>query len=107
MTGAIGGAFEGGAETMAYKSTYNTARVMAKAMSFFGWVVAIIGVVVAMAGGTVGDGSVAGTLPGLMVVLGGLAIAAAGQITRAAVDTADHTGDMVAILRERLLPPSH
>lgn len=87
-----------------YISTYRTARRVAELISAIGWILSAIGALVALisllpilkgyagVGGAVLMFSLGGAMAGLLLV-------SMGQITRAAVDTADHTGEMLAIMK--------
>ena len=91
-----------------YQSDYDVARKISKFISFLGWVVFAIGVIAAFAGlvsGTqssyVGGGSLLAILPGLGVAISGLFLVTAGQVTRATVDNADHTREILKIVSEK------
>jgi len=91
-----------------YQSDYVVARKVAKFLSFLGWVVFVIGVIAAFAGLVAGtqapysDGvSLLALLPGIGVAVSGLFLVAAGQVTRATVDNADHTREILNIIREK------
>lgn len=90
-----------------YKSTYGTARFISLVVSFLGWLVVIAGIVGIFVGLETGskmlrgDASILAILPGIGVILSGLFLVIAGQITRATVDNADHTGEMLQIMKNK------
>ena len=86
-----------------YVSTYGTTRIIARFISFFGWVVVVLSVLlVSSMGSKPSDVSspivllfaLAGVTSGLLLVL-------AGQLTRAMVDTADNTGEILFLMKRR------
>ncbi len=82
-----------------YRSTYKTARGMAELMSSIGWLsVAVAGVILLMAMSQGAGFVFVAMAPALGVALGGFLLVSMGQLTRAAVDTADHTGAILSIL---------
>jgi len=89
-----------------YTTTYGTARMIAQFVSFVGWVVVTISVlilIVSLVKSTESNGSFAlmGLFPSLAGVISGLLLVMAGQMTRATVDTADNTGQMLAVMKKR------
>lgn len=89
-----------------YTSTYRTMRAVAKFISAVGWVVAIPSVLVFVVGlvatiSAEGEGRIVGLflLPSFGGVLGGLLLVGFGQLTRATVDVADFTGEMLTIMK--------
>ena len=90
-----------------YKSEYETARKVAMFISFLGWLLFAAGILSAFAGFASGfqDGyggvSIIAMLPGLGIAVSGLFLVASGQVTRATVDNADHTREILALLREK------
>ncbi len=94
--------------TGACQSDYEVARKISKFLSFLGWLVFAVGVIAAIAGlvsGTQsrygGGVSLLALLPGLGISVSGLFLVAAGQVTRATVDNADHTREILNIIREK------
>jgi hypothetical protein len=85
--------------TYSYTSTYQTARATAYFISSVGWIIAVISGVVFLV--SISEGGLAGLLflPSLSGVIGGLLLIGVGQFSRAAVDTADFTGEMLAIMK--------
>ena len=91
-----------------YRSEYETARKVSMFISFLGWVVFAGGVIAAFAGMASGlqsrysgGVSILAVLPGLGIAVSGLFLVAAGQATRATVDNADHTREILSLLREK------
>lgn len=92
-----------------YQSEYGVARVVAKSIAFLGWVViwgslAIFLLVLVAVSQPVGpDGSLifAGIMSGLGMVVFGLNMIVGAQIMRATVDNADHTREILHLLRNR------
>lgn len=91
-----------------YRSEYETARKVSMFISFLGWLVFAGGVMAAFAGiasglqSRYGGGvSILALLPGLGIAVSGLYLVAAGQVTRAIVDNADHTREILTFLREK------
>jgi len=91
-----------------YQSNYGVARKISKFLSFIGWLVFAIGVVFALAGLASGTQSQYGEgvtllalLPGIGISISGLFLVAAAQVTRATVDNADHTREILNIIREK------
>lgn len=91
--------------TMAQQSAYGTARFVSFFISFLGWVAFVVGIIAAFASmGSLqlkyGAGvSVLALLPGLGISISGLFLVAAGQVTRATVDNADNTRQILDLLR--------
>jgi len=89
-----------------YASAYGAARMAGRFVSFVGWLLVVIGAlgvvfIIAM-------GLLSRRIPDLMEllfcvggVMGGLLLVLAGQLTRAAVDTADNTGEMLFMMKKR------
>ena len=90
-----------------YVSTYEATRRVAIFISSLGWLVFTIAVVVALYMFIESFSSKHGLVllwvlaPSLSAALGGLMFVITGQITRAAVDSADHTGEMLAIMKTK------
>ena len=93
-----------------YESQYETGRKVATFISFLGWLFFVAGLLSALAGLASGfqDGyggvSIIAMLPGLGIAVSGLFLVASGQVTRATVDNADHTREILALLREKGTP---
>lgn len=88
----------------AYKSDYETARKVAMVISALGWIIVAVGVVAAIAlaaQSRYGDSAFMLALPGLALSISGLFLVAGGQVTRATVDNADHTREILHIISER------
>ena len=98
---------------MTYESSYGTARLVAKLISFFGWIVlagSIIAGVTIFSASERSDPTILAAVIGTAVggFLSGIMLIATGQITRAVVDTADFNGEMLALLKTgiRTIPVS-
>ncbi|MBU1207296.1 MAG: hypothetical protein KKH04_10280 [Proteobacteria bacterium] len=89
-----------------YTSTYGTSRMIAEAVSFIGWIVVGIGILVvlvlfAKSSESHGGFTLMSLLPALLGIISGLLLVMTGQLTRAMVDTADNTGQMLSLLKRR------
>jgi len=90
-----------------YQSQYGAARTVSMFISFLGWAVFAGGIIAAIAGfagmgsgGRYGGGvSLLALLPGLGMAVAGLFLVAAGQVTRATVDSADHTREILNFIK--------
>ena len=80
---------------------YSTARFISKLLSFVGWAVVVIGVILALFS-VVTSKNLLLILPGLYISLGGLFSVALGQIMRATVDNASHTKEIAKNSKEML-----
>ena len=94
------------ADKVNYTSTCATSRTIAILVSFVGWIVVGIGILIFIASLTKessNDGRF--DLKGLLlfqeVVISGLVLVMTGQLTRATIDTADNTCQMLSIMRGR------
>jgi len=85
-----------------YNSDYGAARGISSFISGVGWVVVVIGVLIALAGA--GQGYALAILPGLGLAVAGIIVVASGQVTRAAVDNADHTREILTLLKKQTAP---
>ncbi len=84
-----------------YRSSYETTRKVSKFISLLGWVTFALGLIGAvMALGNHWD-SLLAMLPGLGGAISGLFLVVAGQVSRATVDNADHTREILNILRNK------
>lgn len=81
-----------------YNSDYGAARGISSFISGVGWLVVIIGIFSALAG--TGQGSALAILPGVGLAVSGILLVASGQVTRAAVDNADHTREILTLLKK-------
>lgn len=97
-----------GRNTSVVQSDYTTARKIAMFISFLGWIVFAGGIIAAFVGmesglqSRYGGGvSILATLPGFSIAVSGLFLVAAGQVTRATVDNADHTREILSFIREK------
>lgn len=91
-------------------SEYDVARLISKVMAFFGWLLVLVGLAagaLGIAAGIEARGggmSILGILPGLGIAVAGLLLVAAGQVTRAMVDNADHTREILKLARAQMKP---
>ncbi|MFZ2634424.1 MAG: hypothetical protein WA081_15800 [Desulfosalsimonadaceae bacterium] len=87
-----------------YTTTYGTARMLCQIVSFVGWAaVTISGLIFFLSIIKSADNGFAliGILPSLAGIIGGLILVMVGQMTRATVDTADNTGQMLAVMKKK------
>ena len=91
-----------------YTSTYHTAHTIAQVVSFVGWFAVIVSGIgfiatLLLPGQIRGGALLFSLLPSLGGIVIGIFIIGTGQLMRVGVDTADHTGEILALLRaERL-----
>jgi hypothetical protein len=100
--------FHKGTSSSGYVYTYKTARGIASFISFLGWVLVVIGGLAAAKtaislmqpnyGGFYGGISAASFLTAIALAVSGFLLVMGGQVTRAAVDTADNTGRLVNLM---------
>ena len=89
-----------------YVSTYETTRIITKLVSFIGWVVVVISllvfliVVIKSSESRYGFNWLA-LLPALGGFISGLLLVISGQFTRATVDSADNTGQILELLKSK------
>jgi len=91
--------------TVKYVSHYKVARIVVALMSFLGWIVCIISIGIAvkaaMSSSNYGyEFALFASVPGLIGALGGLLMVAMGQLTRATLDSADYSGEMLSIMKK-------
>jgi hypothetical protein len=89
-----------------YRSSYETTRKVSKFISLLGWVtfaLGLIGAVMALGNYRWGPywGALLAMVPGLVGVISGLFLVVAGQVSRATVDNADHTREILNVLRNK------
>lgn len=86
--------------SQSYSSTSNTARTIAQVISAIGWAAALLSGGLLL-GAAARSGAAAGLVlfPSIAGALGGMLLVGVGQFTRAAVDTADHTGEILAMIK--------
>lgn len=88
-----------------YTTTYGTARMIAQCISFIGWIIVIIGCLILIVSliQSTKDHSFAlmGLIPAFAAIISGLLLVMIGQMTRAMIDTADNTGQMLVILKNK------
>jgi hypothetical protein len=89
-------------------SRYKTGRLLARIISFFGWIVVALSIVLAILfviglvqKDTYSDHTMVLGMAGLTVgtILAGIILIAIGQMLRATLDTADHTRQMLDIMQ--------
>jgi len=90
-----------------YESEYRAARAISSLLSFVGWLLFVAGIIAALQGVSVAwrvpEFSVLTmAIPGIGISLGGLVAVAAAQVTRATVDNADHTREILVLLKGKL-----
>ena len=92
-----------------YSSDYGLTRSLSMFLAFLGWLICVGGVVVAFIGVFAGSARFSGgglsfvaVLPGVGLAISGLFLVAAAQVARAAVDNADHTREILKILRTKI-----
>jgi len=91
--------------TVKYVSHYKVARIVVALMSFLGWIACIISIVIAvrafMSSSNYGyEFALLAAVPGLIGAFSGLFIVAMGQLTRATLDSADYSGEMLSIMKK-------
>jgi general secretion pathway protein A len=89
-----------------YTSTSGTSRMIASLVSFLGWVIVAISALILLLSlvGSLKENSglaLMGLFPSLAGIISGLLLVMSGQLTRALVDTADNTGQMLAIMKNK------
>ena len=96
-----------------YQSSYKTARTIASFISFIGWFIVSIGGLMALSGlfsfmksktagmygGMYGGFGATSLLGAMVLIVSGLMLVMGGQVTRAAVDTADNTGRVASMMQ--------
>ena len=90
-------------------SNYEVAQKIATIMSFIGWTIVVIGVMVALVGSAGmsqnpyarGGSAIIGLLPGIGMSISGFFLVAGAQVTRAMVDNADNTREILNLMREQ------
>jgi hypothetical protein len=80
-----------------YTSKYKTSRITAKAVSYIGWFIVLLSVYGLLHLGL--------TMMSLYLILGGFfsgfLLVIAGQVTRATIDSADNTAQMLALMKSK------
>jgi hypothetical protein len=104
----IGNATSQASSGGSYNSDYGAARKVSMFISFLGWLVFAIGLIAAIGGIAAGGNSRYGNemsliamFPGIGIAVSGLFLVAGGQVTRATVDNADHTREILNLLKDR------
>ena len=89
--------------SLGYKSNYNTARTMSDILSVIGWIMVVVGVLGALILASQGYSfNVLAMLPGLAIAISGLFMVVAAQVTKATVDNADQTREIMNLLRKKI-----
>ena len=99
-------AIDGNGVNISYRSEYETSRKVSRFLIGLGWFVVVMGVFAAIIGLADGFSSrrgmgLLGAIPGLIAVISGLFMVVAAQVTRATVDNADHTREILKLLQQR------
>ena len=90
-------------KTLSYQSNYNTARTMSDILSVIGWIMVVVGVLGALILASQGHSfNVLAMLPGLAIAISGLFMVVAAQVTKATVDNADQTREIMNLLRKKI-----
>ncbi|APH73426.1 hypothetical protein [Aquibium oceanicum] len=106
---------------IAYERSYGTGRSVCSVLEFFGWVVVVFGILAAfvgvVSGGFLGAMSrgfgerdphfmvrVIAMIPGLLMVVAGLISVTLAQQSRATLDTAEMTRDLLDLAKRQSLP---
>lgn len=90
-----------------YDSDYGVARGVCSLVAFFGWVLVLVGgsvTIMAIVNGTnarYGGFSLLAILPGLGTVVSGFLMIMGAQVTRATVDNADHTREILQAISKQ------
>lgn len=88
-----------------YESTYKTARGIATLVSFIGWFLVAIGVIIAIVAliGLSNSNNLSSMafIPAISLIVGGLLLVMGGQLNLACVDTADNTGRLVELIAKQ------
>lgn len=87
------------------KTQYTVAHGISSIITWLGWALVLIGgiaAVMALFGGSrFGGFSVVAMMPGIGMVVGGFALIMGAEVTKATVDSADHTREILRVLRDR------
>ena len=89
-----------GAGLPSQTSKYSTARGVSSLIEFLGWTLVVIGVSTMIYSASQNLG-VMGVLTGIALSVGGLLQVMVAQIVKATTDTADHTREILAIVKAR------
>ncbi len=80
--------------------------MIAKCVSFFGWIIVGLSLFIFLvslveSNKSYGGMALMGLLPAFAGLIGGLLLVMLGQLTRATVDTADNTGQLLSVMKKR------
>jgi len=101
-------------DNSAYQSNYDTAIVISRIIVYIGWFVVAVGIIVATIGIIAAfiyfvfpenqDGSISyfSIIYGFAVTISGLFLVVGAQVTRAIIDNADNTREMLKIIKNKL-----
>ena len=82
------------------RNDYGTAVAISSIISFLGWVAVLIGAIAVIAAfGSFRYGGILALLPALGIIVAGLFLVVSGQITRATVDNANYSREILYLLR--------
>lgn len=88
------------------QSNYKTALAVSQFVEFIGWAVVVVGVIAFLVGLSSASyergASFLAIIPGLGLAIAGLFLVMGSQVTRATVDNADHTREILIILNKQL-----
>lgn len=87
------------------RTRYGTARLVANGIEFIGWLVVIAGVIaIVMLLSNMGSRyfSLGGILPGVGTLISGLFMIMGAQVTKATVDNADNTRELVSLMHRQM-----
>lgn len=83
-------------------SNYSTGRAVASFISGCGWFIVFVGVILTLVlSNSTYNFNFLAILPGISMAIVGLFMVATGQVTKATVDNADHTREIMLYLKER------
>lgn len=101
------GASQVQAEKVLSESPYGLTRIVAMVVSFFGWLLVLLGLIATVMGLADGANSRMGVvtflkvLPGLGTAVGGFLLVMGAQVTKATVDNSDQTREMLRLMSNR------
>ena len=79
------------------KSHYNAALSISRFISFIGWIMVCVGVFMVF----IGMGNIIGVFPGFMSAISGIILVAMAELTRAVIDNADSTRQILHFLKQK------
>ena len=87
------------------RTRYGTARLVANGIEFIGWLIVVAGIIaIVMLLSNMGSRyfNLAGILPGVGTLISGLFMIMGAQVTKATVDNADNTRELVALMHRQM-----